>query len=196
MNRLSQVVFAVLFFCGVSFAQAAPTSVTLDGDALTKTFEAQAPDGDKLIEFIRESESFESWTKLVGYRYQSIPRLGNDPLKTAWAMADLIKKTTSQPYVQVFDNKQTKHALLVFVAMYPAKRYVEQNVFRFWKSKDGKAVVSLQLAFRIQIPKAENGQQPKGAERILKEISDRNKSWLDQAARFDSKAVEETLLSQ
>jgi len=181
MRRFAQVLFLLLAFCQSVFAQEAVT--TFDGESFTKIFVGKPPNGDKLLEFVRESETFEKWTKLIGYRYQQLPMLGNDPEKAAEAMAQIIKSTNPQAQSRVIANKKTNEALIDFLTWPPDLEYMEFNVFRYTKSTDGKALVSLQLAYRF------TDASPEGIEKFKKIRS----SWINQAAEFDMKNVHSAL---
>lgn len=74
---------------------------------------------------------------------------------------------------------------------------MELNVFRFWKSKDGNAVFSLQLAYRLETFKKALAQQSVNEiENKVKEIRERRYSWIKQAAESDTKLIEAALLNQ
>lgn len=75
----------------IQHATAQESFITLDGEVFTNKFVGDPRKGDKLLEFVRENESFDNWTKLVGFRYQQLPGAGNDPSKVAIAMSMLLK---------------------------------------------------------------------------------------------------------
>jgi len=91
MRRFTQALLLLFAFHQCAFAQ--ENEITLDGESFTKKFVGAPSNGDKLIEFVRESETFENRTKLMGYRYQHLPLIDNDPTKAAIGMAKVVKNT-------------------------------------------------------------------------------------------------------
>lgn len=182
MRRVAQAIFLLLVFTQCVDAQ--ETVFIFDGDSFSKKFVGSPPNGDKLLEFVRESESFESWTKLIGFRYQQLPKLENDPEKAARALAQVVKTTNPQAQVQVMANKQTHEALVNFVTWPPDAKYMEFNVFRYVQSEDGKALVSLQLAYRF---KADNSMEG------IAKLWNIRTSWTKMAAEFNMKDVHAAL---
>jgi hypothetical protein len=180
MRCIAQVILLLLFTIHGAIAQEV---ITLDGEPFTKKFVGSPPNGDKLLEFVRKSESFEKWTKLIGYRYQQLPKIGNDPRKSAAAMAQIVKAANPQAQSRVIVNEKTNEALIDFLTWPPDGKYMEFNVFRYAKSVDGNAVVSLQLAYRFTDRSAEGGEK-------FKKIRD---AWINQAVAFDMKHVHAAL---
>lgn len=184
MHRLL-VIMALL--AGLNpYANAQDAVIALDGEPFPKRFVANPPRGDKLLEFVRDSESFEKWTKLIGFRYQQLPGAGNDPAQTAAGMAKHIKSNYPKAPSQVLVNERKTEAILDFLIWPPDRTFMEFNVFRYVKSTDGRAVVSLQLAYRF------TDASPEGAQRF-KEL---RQSWIKQAAAFDMKLVHAALDKQ
>lgn len=175
-----QVVLLLLFFVRCAFAQ---DVVTLDGEPFTKKFVGSPTNGDKLLEFVRASETFDKWTKLVGYRYQQLPRIGNDPKRIAAGMAQAVKAANPQAQSRVIVNEQSNEAIVDFLTWPADGKYMEFNVFRYVKSADGKAVVSLQLAYRFTDESTEGVKK-------LKKVRD---AWISQATAFDMKHVHAAL---
>ena len=155
MRRL--LALAAVLLSLLQFAGAQEIAVSIDGEPFSKKFIGRPPIGDKLVEFVRESESFDKWTKLVGFRYQQLSRIENDPTKA--------------------------EAMIDFLTWPPDRAYMEFNVFRYAKSTDGKAVVSLQLAYRFTDVSAEG----------LERFTQLRASWINQAAAFDMNIVHATL---
>ena len=167
---------------------------SIDGEAFIKKSVAKPTAGDRLFEFVREEESFEKWTKLVGYRYQRLPGLSNDPIKYAFAMEQMIKQQNPAAPVKVSQNEQANEAILDFVTWPVDQSYMELNVFRFAKSKDGNSVVSIQLANKFLPPKPTFSQDGVNEyERQLKAIRDRRQSWIKQAGEADLQLIEAEL---
>ena len=174
MRRIGALLFFA--FCLVQVASAQNTPITLDGETFTKQFVGNPPNGDKLLEFVRETETFEKWTKLVGIRYQQLPGVGNDPKRVAQGMARIVKTTNPKANSRIITNKQTSEALIDFLTWPPNGAFLEFNVFRYVKSKDGNGVISLQFAKRFT-----SNSSPEA----IKQFKSLQKSWVDQAAAFD-----------
>lgn len=182
MRRIAvQVVLLLLFFVRTAFAQ---DVVTLDGEPFTKKFVGRPANGGKVIEFVRASETFDKWTKLVGYYYQPFPRFGNDPKKIAAGMAQAVKAANPQAQFRVVVNEQSNEAIIDFLTWPADGKYMEFNVFRYVKSADGNAVVSLQLAYRFT-------EGSSDAVKNLKKVRD---AWINQAASFDMRQVHAALV--
>lgn len=172
------VILLWLVFASSVFAQVAP--IAFDGELFTKKFVSSPPNGDKLLEYVRENESFEKWTKLVGYRYQQLPGLGNDPKKAAASMSQFIKITNPKASSRVIVDDKNDEALLDFVISSADQKIIELNIFRYAKSTDAKAVVSLQLAYRF------SDSSPEGVEKF-KSMRD---AGLKHAIAFDMKTIQ------
>lgn len=187
----------LLFVCRIAVAEDALLPVSVDGEPFTKKFVGRQPNGDRLLELVRDNESFDNWTKLVGYRYQQLPGLGNDPLKFAAFMGQIVKQANPQANFQVLENEKTNEAIIDFLTWPKDQKYMELNVFRFWKSKDGNAVVSLQLAYRFDPSKpAFTQESANDIERKGRELRERRQSWIKQAAESDTRLVEAALFGQ
>ncbi|MFA6061673.1 MAG: hypothetical protein WC736_03600 [Gallionella sp.] len=194
MRHFAQVLL-LLAFCQVAVAE--DVFPTVDGETFTIKLVEKPPNGDKLLEFVRNSESFNNWTKLVGYRYQQLPGLGNDPIKYASAMGQMVKQANPQANFQVLKNEHANEAIIDFLTWPKDQKYMELNVFRFWKSNDGKAVVSLQLAYRFETPKPALTQESVNEfERKGKELRERRHSWIKHATESNAKLIEGALLVQ
>jgi len=197
MRRFAQVLLLLLVFCGIAAAEEAMPTISVDGELFTKKFVGKPRNGDKLLEFVRNSESFDNWTKLVGYRYQQLPGLGNDPVKYATAIGQIVKQANPQANFQVLKSEQNNEAIIDFLTWPKDQKYMELSVFKFWKSNDGKAVISLQLAYRFEPPKPVFTQEGVNEfERRGKELRERRQTWIKQAAESDKKVIEAALLVQ
>jgi hypothetical protein len=195
MLRLLQTLLLSFFLTQIAFA--VELTPTLDGESFTNQFVGKQPNGDKLLEFVRPTESFNNWTKLVGYRYQQLPALSNDPMKYALAMERLVKQTNPQAPVKVTRNELSGEAIVDFLTWPQNQSYMELNVFRFWKSKDGNAVVSVQFANKFVAFKPELSQNGVNEyQRNLNEIRERRQNWIKQVADISIMPIEEQLINQ
>ena len=163
-------------------------SQTLDGETFTKKFVSGPPNGDQLVEFVRADESFEQWTRLIGYRLQHAPQIDNDPGKMVSAMAGILLKKSpdTSPLARV--KKETGDALIDFITWPADGRYVELNVIRFFKNAAGDGMVSLQFAHRV--PKAELSET-KG-----KELAEIRSRWTQQVMASTQQEIERMLIEQ
>ncbi|TAK91330.1 MAG: hypothetical protein EPO06_05060 [Burkholderiaceae bacterium] len=172
---------ACLLAASIGHAQEAP--IVLDGEQYTKRFVGHPPNGDQLIELIREYEAFEHWTRLVAFRYQQMPALGNDPKNVVQAVNKTLLVTNPKARSKILLNEKTGEAIIDFLTWPPDESFMEFNVFRYVKSRDGKAVVSLQLAYRF------SDRSPESLERFSK----LHAAWVNYAALFDMKRAYEVL---
>ena len=154
MRLFTKFLFFLLCFWQYAFAQNSTVTLEqigfeLDGESYGKQFVNTTSSNDKLIEFIREYETFDNWTKLIGFRYKEFPEAGNDPKKVANGYAQTMK--TINPGVligRVTESEEKNEAVIDFLVTATNGKYVELNIWRFVKSDDGKAIVSVQLAYR------------------------------------------------
>lgn len=156
-------------------------AVTFDGEQFTKMFVGNSPNGDKLLEFVRENETFDNWTKLVAFRYQQLPKAGNDPMKVAAGMFKVVKASNPNALAKVIVSEQKSEALIDFLIWPKDVSYLEFNIFRYAKSADGKAVVSLQFAYRVPDTKG------------LKAVNELRSSWINKVLAFDMNYIRTSL---
>lgn len=180
MKRIATLIFCLFIALPVALAQEA---FTIDGEPFTRKFVGNAPNGDKLIEFVRQQESFEQWTKLIGLRFQQLPKINNDPVTMALAMAQVVKARDSRAQSVVRSNKEKTEAIIDFLTGPPKGDFIEFNVFRYIKSRNGKGVISLQFAYRFPGLTKENVEAFKKL-RI---------SWIKQVAAYDMNRVHRAL---
>jgi hypothetical protein len=169
----------LLLVSAVTQSAAAGTPFAVDGEVFTKKSVAAPPSGEKLIEYVREIESFESWTKLIGLRYQHVPGVQNDPKQVAAGLAQLVKSRDPTSQSRIIANEKTNEVLIDFLTRDPGGQFMEFNVFRYAKSSDGNAVISLQFAYRFTDVSAE------GTQRFIA----LRESWIRQAVAVDMRNV-------
>lgn len=182
---LRPLFFALLVvFCCLSGAW----GQSLDGETFTKKRVSASPDGEKLVEFVREGESFEQWTKLIGFRLLHAPRIDNDPEKMVGALAEVLLKRSPETYAHARMVPETGDAFIVFFNVSDDKSYVELNEIRFWKTVDGGAMASVRFAHRT----------PKSGWSNLdgKQLGEMRKSWLSQLLKVEKADVLEALSEQ
>jgi hypothetical protein len=198
-RHLMRRLISLLLLVTTLFQQALAEGLvpTVDGETFAKTSVAKPANGDRLFEFIRDEETFDKWTKLVAYRYQRLPGLRNDPIEYAFAMERVIRQQNPAAPVKVIKNEGSYEAILDFLTWPKDQSYMELNVFRFGKSKDGSAVVSVQLASRFVPPKPTFSQDGVNEyERQVKVIRDRRTSWIKHVIEADLQLIEAELLKE
>ena len=158
--------------------------VSFDGEQFKKKFVATPPNGDRLLEFVREGETFDNWTKLVAFRYQQLPKEGNDPKTVASGMFKVVKADNPNALVKLFVSTQKSEAIIDFLTWPKNENYLEFNIFRYAKSADGKAIVSLQFAYRMPHATSANG---------LKTVKEHRTTWINEVAQFDMDYVSASL---
>ena len=184
------VLLALLLSWGASGQEAAvlpaDQSVVLDGEPYQVARQVPAGPGDLAIDFLRIEESFEQWTRKVGFRRHQLPQLGNDPVRAAMDMGRVARKLypESQPRLIVTDDKA--EAILDFLARLPGGG-LELNVIRYVRSLDGRAVVSLVFVHRF----------PDGADKDAADrLRDLRRSWVQQAVAADMGAVQAAMRNE
>ena len=110
----------LLLASAVTQGAASDTPFTIDGEDFTKKYVGAPPNGDKLVEYVREEESFEVWTKLIGLRYQHVPGVQNDPRQVAAGMAQLVKSRDPTSRSRIIANDKSNEALIDFLTRDPA----------------------------------------------------------------------------
>ncbi len=181
MGRFVTGLFLCVLVAQSGLAQDEP--VVVGGESFSKVFVGAPANGDKLMEFVREGEDFDNWTKLVGYRYQQLPSLGNEPKQAGIALYKTVKESNTDAKVGMMLNGKETEAVVHFLTWSnDGRRLLEFNVFRYVKSKDMKAVVSLQLAYRFSLDDANNPEK-------TEEIKSTQMALIREASTFDMKAV-------
>ena len=195
--RLSSLLIVWLFLSSQN-AIAEEASMRVDGDAFTVKFVGKPPNGNKLVEYVRDSESFDRWTKLIGYRYEHRPELANDPIKYAHAIALSIKLANPKTNYQLLKNEKSAEAILDFLLVPSEKNdFFELNVFRYWRNKEGDAIYSVQLVQRFGIPNIAPGSDGRAEFISLGNVfRDRRSSLIKQVSEADKEKVESMLAVQ
>jgi hypothetical protein len=160
--------------------------VMLDGELFAKQSVAHLPSGDTRIEYVREDETFDDWTKKISFRHQTLPGIENDPRKAAAWMSQLVKAYNDQSQSNVIVNKETSEALIDFLTWPPEAKHREFHIFRFARSADEDAVESLEFAYRLTDETALDSEQ-------FRKI---RASWIKQAVAFDMDTVHAALAEQ
>lgn len=150
MRKLISLLTLLFAFANCTAAQ--DIDVISEGEIYPKKFSETLPNGDLQIEFVRESETFENWTKLVGFRFQQFPKLNNEPKRAALALIRVTKLVNPAVQPTMMMNPEESEAIVHFLT-WPTdgRKFMEFNVFRYAKSNDEKGIVSVQFAYRFQL---------------------------------------------
>jgi hypothetical protein len=162
-------------------AHAQTLSVQWEQEVFEQKHAVKTPANDKLIEFVRESENLQNWTKLVAYRWQAMPGASNNPSLVVKNMARLLQSKGLR--FSMIENPQTGEALIDFLA--GDERGLEFNVFKYKQSRDGLGVVSVQWAHRF------TDTSPESTDRFLRLRT----QWIQEAAGFNMDRAESALLT-
>ncbi len=173
---LSSLLLGLVFVFQAAYAE--DPAVVFDGQAFQQRFEATQPNGDRLVEFVREGETLENWTRLIGFRSQQLPRVDNDAKKAALGMAQVIKAVSPGAPVQLIVNDQNE-AILDFLLLSKDAKFMEFNIFKYARGNDGNAVVSFQFAYRF----APSSMTPP-------EFAKARNAWINLAASYDMNQVQ------
>ena len=181
MKSIQTILILILFL--VQAANAQEVLITLDGEAYTKRYSAYPNNQDGLIELIRESETFDDWTKIVSVRYQRLPHINNDPKLAALGLAQIVKKSNPASSSNVFVNEEADEAIIDFLTSSSDGKFVEFNVFRYVRSRGSNGVVYLQFARRF----------PSGTAPGIDQFAALRNSWVTQISAYDMGVVQELL---
>lgn len=144
-DRRLLMVGALLLATAPVGAAEAVFSAEFDGETYPSQFASEAP-GMKLVEFVRESETIDNWTKLLAVR--RLPRL-EDPTAAA---AELVKRLNeSNPLARhrLLTKEGGQEALIDFLTWPEDGSYMEFNVFRYVKAAGASGLISYQFAYRF-----------------------------------------------
>ena len=137
-----------------AWAVAAPSPVRMDGETLPQEFVGQMTKSERLKEYVAADETFERWTRLIGLRLQSAPQINNDPMKMAQNMAALAQR--QYPDMPPPNIRPQKDGAVVQFYAYQTGRngFIESNVFRYWKGREGLYSVQFANVDKRQVEKA------------------------------------------
>ncbi len=130
-----------LFMLISHHAQCENLTAIFDGEKFFERYSQLQDPQNKLIEFTPEGQTINNWSYLLAYRTHQIDALENDPSKIALAMGYTVKSVNPEANYQVLKKKN--EAIIDFLTweeLYKSK-FIEFNVWRYIKSKDGKFVI-------------------------------------------------------
>lgn len=163
-----RTIAALLFLlCTLSFACAQAPSFTFGGQTFVKKFDAsKAPNSQ--VEFGLASEPIENWTRLV--TVHAFPNGGNDAMRAATNLANLIKQRYPGAKYKVIGNPKTSEAIIDFLLPVPNSDTMEFNVFKYTPA--GNGLVALQFARRVKLGEIDAEELSDIRQRAIKEIAD------------------------
>jgi len=137
---------AILLFCDLAAVAASPTAVDFDGESYTSAFSSDQPTF-RLVEFVREGETVENWTKLFAIR--NFPT-GNDPRTAVAQFQQVVKQHNPLAGVQVLVKDDGSEAMIDFLTWPQDAGYMELNIHRYLKKSGHPGLISYQFAYRFQ----------------------------------------------
>jgi hypothetical protein len=136
----------IFLMLAVSFASAEPATFDFGGERFVKKFDAsKAPNAQ--VEFGLPAESIEAWTRLV--TVHAFPNGGNDAMRAAANLANLIRQRYPAAKYKVINNPKTFETIIDFLLPVPKSEMIEFNVFKYAPAGDG--LVALQFARRVKL---------------------------------------------
>jgi len=124
------------------------TTVEFDGESYSAAFHSNRPEV-RLIEFVREGETVENWTKLFAAR--NYPRQ-TDPATAVKYFEMAVKEHNPLSRSVVLVKEDGSEAMIDFLTWTPGEKQMELNVHRYLKLPGRPGLVSFQFAYRIADP--------------------------------------------
>lgn len=141
MNKLI-LVFVLLLFPLVVFGA---DSIQFDGEIYTQQFSTNKPEM-RLIEYVRQNETVENWTKLVAIRNFTKE---NNPKLSVTNLAKAVKQQNPDAKFQIFVKKDGSEAQIDFLTWTDDSQYMEFNIHRYLKVKGYDGLISYQFAYKL-----------------------------------------------
>ena len=98
-RRITLVV--VLLSLGLSQSFSGEATVTFEGERFERGYIGNPTPDEHIIEFLPKTETRETWSKMVTYRYERLPGLGNDPKKAAQLTANTTKSFSARAETRI-----------------------------------------------------------------------------------------------
>jgi hypothetical protein len=160
------VITLLCLMLAVSFASAEPATFDFDGERFVKKFDAsKVPNAQ--VEFGLPAESIEAWTRLV--TVHAFPNGGNDAMRAAANLANLIRQRYPTAKYKVINNPKTSEAIIDFLLPVPKSEMMEFNVFKYAPARDG--LVALQFARRVKLGEVDADELSGIRQRAIKEMA-------------------------
>jgi hypothetical protein len=132
----------------MTFFLAAPpvSGVEFDGERYVARFHSNQPE-IRLIEFVRESETIDNWTKLFAIR--NFPH-HNSPEAAVRAFQTTVKEHNPLAGVQTLVKEDGTEAMIDFITWQEGDSMMELNVHRYLRKPGHPGLISYQFAYRFQ----------------------------------------------
>ena len=163
MKRLVALLYLLV---SASLASAEPAAFEFAGAHFVKKFDAsKAPNSQ--VEFGLPAESIEAWTRLV--TVHAFPNGGNDAMRAAANLANLIRQRYPTAKYKVINNPKTSEAIIDFLLPVPKSEMMEFNVFKYTPA--GNGLVALQFAQRVKLGEIDAEELSDIRQRAIKEMA-------------------------
>lgn len=144
---MKKILALLVLITSVSFAGADAPSFQFGGERFVKKFEATGGAPNAQVEFGLENETLKDWTRLV--TIHSFPQGGNDAMRAAANLANLIRQRHKGAKYTVITNPNTSETIIDFLIAVPNSELMEFNVFRYTPARN--ELVALQFARRVKL---------------------------------------------
>lgn len=162
---------AAPIFCHLALLAASPVPVEFDGEAYRPAFTSNEPTM-RLVEFVREGETVEDWTKLFAIR--NFPT-GKSPQAAVAEFQRVVKQHNPLAGVQVLVKDDGTEAMIDFLTWPKDARYMELNIHRYLKKPGHAGLISYQFAYRFQTT----------PDTTAKEIREQKERWCELMREID-----------
>jgi hypothetical protein len=161
-------ILALLFLlASISFANAEVSALDFGGEHFVKKFEVSNLAPNQQVEFGLETETLKDWTKLV--TVHSFARNGNDAMRVAAGLANLVRERYKSAKYKVINNPKTFEAVIDFLIPVPNAELMEFNVFKY--TPVGNELVALQFARRVKLGAVDGDELADIRRRALTEMT-------------------------
>lgn len=164
---MKRIVALLLLLASVSFAGADTPAFTFGGEKYLQKFEVKGRSPNAQIEFGLADETLAGWTRLV--TLHSFRRNGNDPMRAAATLANLIRERHKGAKYKVITNPKTSEAIIDFLIPVPNSELMEFNVFKY--APAGNELVALQFARRVKLGEIDGAELREIRERAVAEMA-------------------------
>jgi hypothetical protein len=164
---MKKILALLLLIASASFAMADVPSFQFGGERFVKKFEVAGLAPNAQIEFGLETETLQSWTKLV--TIHSFPQGGNDAMRAAAKLANLVRERYKGAPYKVITNPKTSEAIIDFLIAVPDSELMEFDVFKY--TPVGNALVAMQFARRVKLGEIDAEELSDIRQRAIKEIA-------------------------
>lgn len=138
---------AAMVLCQLAALGATPAPIEFDGEKYEAGF-FSTQESVRLVEYVREGESVENWTKLFAIRNF----IGsNDPRQAVKSFESVIKQHNPLAGVRVLVKEDGSEAMIDFLTWPKQADHMEFNVHRYLRKPGFPGLVSYQFAYRFRV---------------------------------------------